>query len=81
LRDATAQLKAGAFDRAFALANSAAQRGAGAPAHLIMGKVFFAKSDLSRAEAEFRAVAASRPDDPEAAQFLEVIRKESHRAP
>jgi Flp pilus assembly protein TadD len=46
-----------------------------------MGKVFFAKSDLSRAEAEFRAVAASRPDDPEAAQFLEVIRKESHRAP
>jgi serine/threonine-protein kinase len=81
LRDASAQLKAGEFDRAFALAHAAAQQGAGAPAHLIMGKVFFAKSDLSRAEAEFRTVAALRPDDPEAPRFLDVIRKQARGGP
>jgi serine/threonine-protein kinase len=81
LRDATAQLKAGAFDRAFELASAAVQAGAGAPAHLIMGKVFFAKSDLPRAEAEFRKVAALRPNDAEAASFLEVIRKEGGHGP
>jgi serine/threonine-protein kinase len=81
LRDATAQLKAGAFDRAFELANAAAQAGAGAPAHLIMGKAFFAKSDLPRAETEFRKVAALRPNDAEAASFLEVIRKAGGRGP
>jgi eukaryotic-like serine/threonine-protein kinase len=81
LRDASSELKVGAFDRAFALAHEAAQQGAGAPAHLIMGKVFFAKSDLSRAEAEFRTVAALRPDDPEAPRFLDVIRKQASGGP
>jgi serine/threonine protein kinase len=81
LRDASAQLKVGDFDRAFALAQAAAQQGAGAPAHLIMGKVFFAKSDLPRAEAEFRTVAALRPDDPEAPRFLDVIRKQARGGP
>jgi eukaryotic-like serine/threonine-protein kinase len=81
LRDAASQFKAGAFDRAFGLARAAAQAGAGAPAHLIMGKVFFAKSDLAGAEAEFQQAAALRPDDPEAARFLEVLRKEGHPRP
>jgi len=81
LRDAASQFKAGAFDRAFALARAAAQAGAGAPAHLIMGKVFFTKSDLKSAEAEFQKAAALRPDDPEAARFLDVIRKEGHPSP
>ena len=81
LRDATSQFKAGAFDRAFGLARSAAQAGAGAPAHVIMGKIFFAKSDLAGAQAEFQQAAALRPDDPEAARFLEVLRKEGHPGP
>jgi eukaryotic-like serine/threonine-protein kinase len=81
LRDASAQLKVGAYDRALALAHAAAQQGAGAPAHLLMGKVYFAKADLSRAEAEFRAVAALRPDDPEAPRFLDVIRKQARGGP
>lgn len=81
LRDAGVQLKAGAFDRAFGLASAAAQAGAGAPAHLIMGKVFFSKSDLTEAEAEFRKVTALRPDDREAASFLEAIRKQAAHGP
>ena len=81
LRDAAAQLKSGAYDRALALAHAAAQQGAGAPAHLLMGKVYFAKADLPRAEVEFRTVAALRPDDPEAPRFLEVIRKQALGGP
>jgi serine/threonine protein kinase len=81
LRDAASQFKAGAFDRAFGLARAAAQAGAGAPAHLIMGKVYFTKSDLKSAEAEFQRAAALRPDDPEAARFLDVIRKAGHPNP
>jgi hypothetical protein len=81
LRDAARLFKAGAFDRAFAAARSAAQAGGGAPAHLIMGKVYFAKSDLPNAESEFRQVVALRPDDAEAARFLDVIRKQAHSGP
>jgi hypothetical protein len=80
LRDAASSLKAGDFNRAYSLANAAAQAGAGANAYLIIGKVFFAKGDLPRAQAEFRRVTGLRPGDREATSFLEVIAKESGRA-
>jgi serine/threonine protein kinase len=81
LRSATAELKAGSLDRAFQLANAAVQTGAGAPAHLILGKVFFARSDLARAELEFRKVASLRPGDREATRALEAIRAQAAHGP
>lgn len=79
LRDADRSFKSGDLTGAMALARQAAHEGAGGGAHLMMGKIFYARNQLAEAEAEFER--ARQASQPEAARYLDMVREDRGRAP
>jgi serine/threonine protein kinase len=80
LRDANRSFTSGDLARAMELARRAVREGAGSEGHVIMGKIFYARNQLSEAEAEFQRALGASPQDAEASRYLGLVREDLARS-
>ena len=69
----------GDLTNALELARRAVRGGAGTEAHVLMGKIFYAREQLTEAEDEFARALRARPGDPEATRYLTLVRQDLAR--
>lgn len=76
LRDAERKFKSGDLVNALDLARRALREGAGGEGHIVMGKILYARNQLSEAEAEFENAVRASPSDAEASRYLDLVRQD-----
>ncbi|HVV49226.1 MAG TPA: serine/threonine-protein kinase [Polyangia bacterium] len=76
LHEANRRWTAGAGDEGIALARQAARRGAGAPAHVLIGTILMSKHDVPAAEREFAEAVKLDPNDEEARRLLDFAKRQ-----
>ena len=77
LASATDDFDNSELTKAFGLANLAAERGAGAPAYVLIGRILAMKHDPAGAEAAFTHALRLSPKNAEAARRLERLRRKA----
>jgi len=75
LREANRRWTAGAGDEGLALAREAARRGAGAPAHILIGTILMSKHEVASAQREFAEAVKLSPHDQEAQRLLDFAKR------